>query len=99
MGQLIKTKDFKCRYCNSTEYIEKFDMNVLMDIDTLLISSRHLYRAPYSFHEKSGLISVPIDQDKILEFEILEKIRGEKKFDSVKDLIEQINKDCKKIQK
>ena len=64
-----KTKDFKCKYCNSAEYIEKFDMNALMDIDTLLISSRHLYRAPYSHHEKSGLISVPIEPDTILEFE------------------------------
>ncbi len=62
-------KEFKCKYCNSTKYIEKFDMAVLMDIDTLLISSRHLYRAPYSFHEKSKLISLPIDPNKILEFD------------------------------
>jgi hypothetical protein len=41
----------------------------LVDIDTILISSRHLYRMPYSLHEKSGLCSVPIDPDKILEFE------------------------------
>jgi DNA primase catalytic subunit len=40
-----------------------------IEMDTLLISSRHLYRMPYSFHEKSELVSVPIDPDKILEFE------------------------------
>ena len=37
-------------------------------IDTLLISSRHMYRMPYSLHEKSGLVSVPIDSDTIMNF-------------------------------
>ncbi|MFC1648924.1 hypothetical protein ACFL1B_05695 [Nanoarchaeota archaeon] len=40
-----------------------------IEIDTLLISSRHMYRMPYSFHEKSELVSVPVDIEKILEFE------------------------------
>lgn len=40
----------------------------IIKIDTLLISSRHLFRMPYCFNEKSGLISIPIDPDKILEF-------------------------------
>lgn len=39
-----------------------------LNIDTLLISSRHLYRMPYSFHEKSGLVSVPINPDNIMDF-------------------------------
>ncbi|MBI2137256.1 hypothetical protein HYU12_01920 [Candidatus Woesearchaeota archaeon] len=37
-------------------------------IDTLLISSRHMYRMPYSLHEKSGLVSVPLPLDGILSF-------------------------------
>lgn len=41
----------------------------IIKIDTLLISSRHLFRMPYCFNEKSGLISVPIDPNKILEFD------------------------------
>ncbi len=41
----------------------------LIDIDTVLISNRHLFRAPYSLHEKTILVSLPIDPDKILEFE------------------------------
>ncbi|MDO8740390.1 MAG: DNA primase small subunit domain-containing protein [Candidatus Woesearchaeota archaeon] len=41
----------------------------IIKIDTLLISSRHLFRMPYCFNEKSGLISVPVDPDKILEFD------------------------------
>jgi len=40
-----------------------------LDIDTVLISSRHLFRMPYSLHEKSGLVSVPLDPDKVSEFE------------------------------
>jgi DNA primase catalytic subunit len=47
----------------------KFNPFKIIEIDTVLISSRHLFRAPYSMHEKSGLVSVPIDPEKILEFE------------------------------
>ena len=40
-----------------------------LNIDTLLISSRHLYRMPYSLHEKSGLLSLPLNPEKVLSFE------------------------------
>jgi len=40
----------------------------ITDIDTILISSRHLFRAPYSLNEKSGLVSIPILPERILEF-------------------------------
>jgi len=46
----------------------EFDPFTVVDIDTILIASRHLYRMPYSFNEKSGLISVVINPDKVLEF-------------------------------
>jgi len=39
-----------------------------LNIDTLLISSRHLYRMPYSLHEKSGLVSTPLNPEKVLLF-------------------------------
>ncbi|HLG24646.1 MAG TPA: hypothetical protein VI564_06990 [Candidatus Nanoarchaeia archaeon] len=39
-----------------------------LEIDTILLASRHLYRMCYSLHEKSGLASVPVDPDKVLEF-------------------------------
>lgn len=38
----------------------KFDVFTLVDIDSILISSRHLFRAPYVFNEKSGLVSVMV---------------------------------------
>lgn len=41
----------------------------IVEIDTVLISSRHLFRAPYSLHEKSGLVSVPWDVDKLDDFD------------------------------
>jgi len=51
------------------ENIKKnFDPFSIVDIDTILISNRHLFRAPYSYHEKSGLISIPINKKNILNF-------------------------------
>ncbi|MDP3728835.1 MAG: hypothetical protein Q8R18_05280 [bacterium] len=47
----------------------KLDPFVFIEIDTVLISNRHLFRAPYSLHEKTGLVSLPIDKDKILTFD------------------------------
>ena len=49
--------------------IPMLDVKPFLEIDTLLISSRHLYRMPYSLHEKSGLVSVPLNPDRVLEFE------------------------------
>lgn len=48
--------------------IEKLNAEPFLDIDTVLISSRHLFRMPYSFHEKSQLVSIPINPDKVLSF-------------------------------
>ncbi len=50
----------------------EFDPFKAVSIDTILISSRHLYRMAYSFNEKSGLISLPIDPKKIMEFSLQE---------------------------
>ncbi len=49
--------------------IPGLNVDPFLEIDTILISSRHLYRMPYSFHEKSELISVPISIGDILSFE------------------------------
>jgi DNA primase large subunit len=48
---------------NNEINIQKF-----LEIDTILIAPRHLYRMPYSLHEKSGLSSVPVEITKILSF-------------------------------
>jgi hypothetical protein len=49
--------------------VAKLRVDKFLEIDTILISSRHLYRMPYSFHEKSALVSVPLDPNKVLLFE------------------------------
>ncbi|NQU98376.1 hypothetical protein HQ533_02830 [Candidatus Woesearchaeota archaeon] len=50
------------------DQVEKLDAEPFLDIDTILISSRHLFRMPYSFHEKSQLVSVPLNPNKVLSF-------------------------------
>ncbi|MBD3164871.1 hypothetical protein GF323_06765 [Candidatus Woesearchaeota archaeon] len=55
--------------CGSKEYFTKFNPFSIIEVDTILISSRHLFRMPYSMHEKSGLVSLPFNPEKILLFE------------------------------
>lgn len=45
-----------------------FNPFAVANIDTMLISNRHMFRAPYSYHEKSGLISIPVKVEDILNF-------------------------------
>ncbi len=44
------------------------DFSALSGVDIQLSSVRHLIRAPYSLHEKTWLVSLPIKPDKILKF-------------------------------
>ncbi len=60
----------------------KFDPFKVVDIDSVLISSRHLFRSVYSINEKSGLVSIPIKS--IKEFNIedakMENVKVNLKF-------------------
>lgn len=60
------------------DLIEKNQFNPfsVIEIDTILISSRHMYRAPYSINEKRGLVSIPILTDELKNFD-LKKARME----------------------
>ena len=58
-----------CQKCKGREFIQKLDTSKILNVDAVLISSRHLFRMPYSLHEKSGLCSIPINPDKILGFD------------------------------
>ena len=51
-------------------YIKDFEASEKVAPDIVLVSSRHLFRMPYSLHEKTSLSSVVIDKDKVLDFEI-----------------------------
>ena len=64
----IENKKALCE-CGSNEYRSEFNPLSILEVDSILISSRHLYRMPYSLHEKSALASLPIDLEKVMEFE------------------------------
>ncbi len=72
----------KCKKCGSLvrpmsaqekkeqgETYRKFNTSSIVAVDTVLIAPRHLYRMIYSLHEKSGLVSIPIDINRVLLFE------------------------------
>ncbi len=50
------------------DLVPRLNSEPFLEIDTILISSRHLYRIEYSLHEKSGLVSIPINPNKVLDF-------------------------------
>jgi len=47
---------------------KEFDPFNVLEIDTILISPRHLYRMAYSLHEKTGLASIVIKPEQIKLF-------------------------------
>lgn len=64
-----------CEKCeiNSLKFPDKFedepiDIFALMELDMILVSPRHLFRMPYSLHEKSSLASVVLDEKDLDEF-------------------------------
>lgn len=62
--QKVGTEELREIIINNTLNVEKF-----LQIDTILLASRHLYRMCYSLHEKSGLVSIPVDPEKIMDFQ------------------------------
>ncbi len=55
---------------NFKEAIMSIDIFDVLGLDVILVSPRHLFRMPYSLHEKTALASVVLEPDKIREFEI-----------------------------
>jgi uncharacterized CHY-type Zn-finger protein len=58
----------QCTFCNSP-ITKEVNLALVLGLDKILISPRHLYRMAYSLHEKSGLVSLPINPFKVLTFE------------------------------
>jgi len=58
--------------CGSNKVRSELELSSLIEVDTVLISSRHMYRMPYSLHEKTGLVSMPFDIKHVLKFEKIE---------------------------
>ena len=68
---------YVCEFCNfnSEKNPEMFEEKRLVtehfiEADLILVSPRHLFRMPYSLHEKTTLSSIVIDKDKIKNFQI-----------------------------
>ncbi|MBI2499724.1 hypothetical protein HYV88_05770 [Candidatus Woesearchaeota archaeon] len=81
----------KCR--NTKNFVSgKFDPFRIIEIDSQLISSRHMFRLPYSINEKSGLVSIPIKTDQIKNFKPskakIENVEIETSFLDTKNTLE-----------
>lgn len=77
MTEVDRNEILFCEYCNfnSKDHPEMFTKarqktETLIEADLILVASRHLFRMPYSLHEKTALASITIDKDKIQEFQI-----------------------------
>ncbi len=51
-------------------YVKDFESAEQVMPDIVLVSPRHLFRMPYSLHEKNSLASVVIDKNKVQEFQV-----------------------------
>lgn len=75
-------EEYKCKKCDiymekNWDWISKchhdveseIDLSMILEVDRQIFSSRHMYRMLYSLHEKSGLVSIPFNPDKVMKFE------------------------------
>ena len=68
----ITKKEARCACTpagKQSTFVSVVDLGALLDLDTLLISSRHLCRMAYSLHEKSGLVSLPLFPAQVMLFD------------------------------
>ena len=73
-----KTEIYACEFCktdsrknpNLFQQKERVATEKLIEADLILVAPRHLFRMPYSLHEKTALSSVVIDKDEIRNFDI-----------------------------
>jgi hypothetical protein len=59
--------DIKKEFGEFSEYEEK-DLFSIMGLDIVLVSPRHLFRTPYSLHEKTALASVVLNEKELEKF-------------------------------
>ena len=52
------------------KYIKDFEASEQVMPDLILVSPRHLFRMPYSLHEKTALASIVLSHNEILNFEL-----------------------------
>ena len=78
ISKLLKKEESEFKEDNS------FNPFSVIDIDSILISPRHLFRSVYSINEKSGLVSIPVNLNDILKFKKedaeIQKVKVEEPF-------------------
>jgi hypothetical protein len=96
IGGKQKYKICECKNDVNKEENQKTrtEIKYILDVDAILIAPRHLYRMVYSLHEKSGLASVPVDIDKVLEFK--KEFAKIENITVKKDFLKYIEKDSAK---
>ncbi len=71
-----------------SKYIRDYEASKEVVPDLVLVSPRHLFRAPYSLHEKTSLCSCVIDPEKLKDFDL-------KQADPIKIKIKNFMPDCR----
>lgn len=66
-SKIVYTSDAK-KSSNYSEFSEGISGNKLAGLDMILVSPRHLFRMPYSLHEKTALVSAVIDKSQLESF-------------------------------
>ncbi len=81
-GTMLKIEKFttiyECKKCNisSKDNPKNFSRNIEMDLfelmglDLIMVSPRHLFRMPYSLHEKTALASIVLDEEELDNFDL-----------------------------
>lgn len=73
-NQRVLKSELACGKCHQWregfDEVVEIDLYELLGLDIVLVSPRHLFRMPYSLHEKTSLASVVIDADKIKDFDM-----------------------------
>ncbi len=54
------------------KYVKDFQAPKKVMPDIILVSPRHLFRMPYSLHEKTALASVVLSPDEIIDFQLMD---------------------------
>jgi len=77
LREVSRQEIYFCEFCqiSSEKNSENFaktreKTETLIEADLVLVAPRHLFRMPYSLHEKTALSSIVIDKDEIKDFQI-----------------------------
>ena len=73
-----RSEIYSCEFCNIDsrknqemfEQKERIATERLIEADLILVAPRHLFRMPYSLHEKTALSSIVINPDTVKDFQI-----------------------------